>query len=120
MDTFVSTILNGVLIGGVYALLALGLVVLFKATGIVNLAHGGILALGAYIAAALIEISWMPDWLGIALTILIGAVLGFVLYRFVMRPLISQPVMVTVIVTLVIAIYSCRRMLGGNQTTTKR
>jgi len=105
MDTFVSTILNGLLLGGVYSLLALGLVVLFKATGIVNLAHGGILALGAYIAAALIEISWMPDWLGIALTLLIGAILGYALYRFVMQPLIGQPIMVTVIVTLVIAIF---------------
>jgi len=99
-DTFSRGTINGLITGVIYALLAMGLVLLYKATGIINLAHGGILVVGAYVCASLAPI-W-PDWLAIVATLVLGALIGWVFYRFAMRPLIGQPLMVTVILTLVL------------------
>lgn len=104
METFVSTILTGLMVGSIYALLALGLVLLYKATGVVNLAHGGVLVLGAYMGYELMVASGMPVWLGFILTILFGVFMGLLLDRTLMRPMIGQSPFAIFVLTLVVAI----------------
>ncbi|MFI6035034.1 branched-chain amino acid ABC transporter permease [Streptomyces sp. NPDC051315] len=55
MTTFLDTLLNGLALGAVYALVALGFVVIFKASGVLNFAHGSLLLLGGYLVAVLHE-----------------------------------------------------------------
>lgn len=103
MDTFTNTVLTGLLVGGIYALLALGLILLYKATKIVNLAYGGVLVLGAYIGYEIIN-AGVPGWLGFVLAIVCGAIIGLVLYRFIARPMIGQSPLVIFILTLVVGV----------------
>src|SRR5262249_7350347 len=62
----------GLALGGVFALSGVGLVVLFRATGVLNLAYGAVGATGALIAWSLINSFHVPDWLAYALTIVFG------------------------------------------------
>lgn len=104
MTLFLQTLVDGILVGGVYALIALGLVLVYKSTKVLNLAYGQILMLLAYIGTVFfvsLELHIVPSLL---LVMMIGVVLGLVLERFTMRPLIGQPVMPMIAMTLVIGI----------------
>ncbi|MEX0947026.1 MAG: branched-chain amino acid ABC transporter permease, partial [Acidimicrobiia bacterium] len=52
MEEFLNALINGVALGAVYALLALGFVIIFKATQVVNFAHGSLAAVGAFLVAS--------------------------------------------------------------------
>jgi branched-chain amino acid transport system permease protein len=64
----------GLALGGVFALSGVGLVVLFRATGVLNLAYGAVGATGALIAWSLINVVGLPEWLGYLVTIVFGGV----------------------------------------------
>ncbi|MBK6031353.1 branched-chain amino acid ABC transporter permease, partial [Streptomyces sp. MBT59] len=83
MTTFVELLLGGLSIGSVYALIALGFVVIFKATEVVNFAHASLLLAGGYVTAVLHDdIGFWPALLvGIAGAATVGAAIEF----FVMR-----------------------------------
>jgi branched-chain amino acid transport system permease protein len=104
MDTFVSTVLTGLIVGSIYSLLALGLILLYKATGVVNLAHGGVMVLGAYVASELMVSSGLPAWLGFILTLIFGVFMGLLLYWVAMRRLVGESPFAIFVLTLVIAI----------------
>src|SRR3990170_8108320 len=84
LNDFKPFILTGLALGGVYALSATGIVVLYQATGVLNLAFGAIGALGALVSWQLIESTSLPDWVaylacigvGGAVTLLYGVVFG--------------------------------------------
>lgn len=71
---------------GAYAMFALGIVVIYRASNVLNLAHGAMAALPAYIAYALVE-AGLPIWVGLFAAIISGAVLGLLIELLVMRPL---------------------------------
>ncbi len=104
MTAFAETLLTGLLVGGIYALLALGLVMLYKATRIVNLAYGGVVVLGAYMGYEVITAMGLPAWLGFVLALAFGAVVGVLLYYFIARPMIGHNPMTIFILTLVVAV----------------
>ncbi|SDJ54782.1 branched-chain amino acid ABC transporter permease [Streptomyces indicus] len=83
MSTFVELLLNGVSMGSVYALIALGFVVIFKATEVVNFAHASLLLAGGYVTAVLHDdIGFWPALLvGIAGAALVGAAIEFLVMR---------------------------------------
>lgn len=103
---------SGLSLGAIYALLALGFVIIFKATQVINFAHGAIAALGAYVVAYLItrlEIPsrWWPgvpgwmDWIaGLILAMLITAAVGLVLERLAIRPMVGEPLFAIAMVTI--------------------
>lgn len=91
MQFFLDLSLNGLIIGGLYALVALAIVLVCKATEVVSLAHGQLLAFGAlffYIGYVLLG---LPLWVSWILGLAMGALLGFLVERVCMRPLIGQP-----------------------------
>ncbi len=104
MDAFLKSVLEGILLGGVYALIVLGVVVVAKATKIVNLAYGGILLVLTYFVWWLIAEIGMPWPAALALMIVLAAVIGLLIDRFLMRPLIGRPEaeMVTFIGTVIL------------------
>jgi branched-chain amino acid transport system permease protein len=118
MAFFFDLFVNGLMIGMMYALVALGFVLIYKATSVVNFAQGDLMMFGGYIAAALIVLYGLP--LTVALPVLLGSmvVLGFIIERGVLRPLVGQQVISVVMVTIGLAqvFQGLAAMLWGAQT----
>jgi branched-chain amino acid transport system permease protein len=100
MDIFIQIIVTGIATGGVYGLIALGFVLIFKATGILNLATGAFMTLGAYICLTVIGQLGAPFWLAFLCTLGFAILLGIVLERLILRPLIGEPIISVVMVTI--------------------
>jgi len=90
------------MVGGVYALLALGIVLVYKATSIFNFAVGQMMVIGAYLCWTLMEIGLSP-WLAVVIVIVLSAGLGLVIERLGLRPLIGQPILSAIMATLALA-----------------
>jgi branched-chain amino acid transport system permease protein len=102
---------DGLALGALYALLALGFVIIFKATQVVNFAHGAVAAVGAYFVATFavdrqIPGRWTggPDWfkwgLSVLLSLVCAALFGLLVERFAIRRMIGQPLFSVAIITL--------------------
>jgi branched-chain amino acid transport system permease protein len=102
MDTFLRAFTEGILLGGVYALIALGVVMVFKASKVFNLAHGGVLVFLAYFTWWLLVPKSLPLWLSLLTLTLVAVLFGLTLERLIFRPLIGQTMLVTFIITLVL------------------
>jgi branched-chain amino acid transport system permease protein len=94
---------NGVMIGLMYALIALGFVLIYKATDAINFAQGEFVMFAGFLAAGAIDIAGAPFWLGAVVAIAGMVVLGFGLERVVLRPLIGRPVIAVVMATIGLA-----------------
>ena len=106
-----GTLWDGFALGALYALLALGFVIIFKATQVVNFAHGAVASVGAYFVATLaverdIPGRWTggPDWLQWALSVTLAlgcaAIFGLLIERVAIRPMIGEPLFSVAIITL--------------------
>src|SRR6266571_4154190 len=82
-EFLLSGLLNGLAVGSIYALIALGFALLYKSTKILNLAHGELVLFGGYLAIALAHA--VPFPVAVVLTLLAAAVLGFTVERGIMR-----------------------------------
>ena len=96
----IQLIIDGVASGCIYGLVALGFVLIYKATETINFAQGDILMLGAFVAFSLIGVLGMDYIVGFALTVVIIAVFGFFLDSVVVRQIIGQPPFATVMLTI--------------------
>jgi branched-chain amino acid transport system permease protein len=94
---------NGVMIGLMYALIALGFVLIYKATDAINFAQGEFVMFAGFIAAGAAEFIHAPFWIAAALAIAGMIALGFALERVVLRPLIGRPVIAVVMATIGLA-----------------
>jgi len=91
---------NGVLIGLMYSLIALGFVLVYKATRVFNFAQGDLMMLGGFVALSLIANMGLNYWLGGLLAIAIMAAFGFLLDSVVLRRVIGQPQFAVIMLTL--------------------
>lgn len=116
VERFFAMLVSGVSLGAIYALLALGFVIIFKATQVVNFAHGAIAAVGAYLTAYVAvvlnfpgSIVGGPQWLQWILSAIVAiagtALVGLVLERLFIRPMIGEPLFSVAIITLGIDIF---------------
>lgn len=104
MGRFVSLLASGISYGAIVALVALGFLLLYKATGIINFAHGELVTLGAYIALWAYATLGIPIVAAYLVTLPIMFVVGIALERIAHAPLRKRPVLVVVISTLAAAI----------------
>src|SRR5579872_1215648 len=93
---------NGVMIGLMYALIALGFVLVYKATDAINFAQGEFVMFAAFIAAGAAA-GELPFWLCAALALAGMVVFGFGLERIVLRPLVGRPIIAVVMATIGVA-----------------
>ena len=118
MAFFADLFVNGLMIGSMYALVALGFVLIYKATSVVNFAQGELVMFGGYIAAAMLSLYHLP--LAVGLPVLLGSmiILGFAVERGVLRPLVGQNVISVVMVTIGLAqvFQGLAAMVWGAQT----
>jgi branched-chain amino acid transport system permease protein len=96
---FASQVITGLATGGVYALVALGFVLIYKASDVVNFAQGDLLLVGAYVGWALTT-AGLPFPVAFVLTLCVAGVVGLLVERLVLRRMIGQPVIAVIIVTL--------------------
>ena len=94
---------NGVMIGLMYGLIALGFVLIYKATDAINFAQGEFVMFAGFIVAAAANLAGLSFWLSAALAIAGMVALGFGLERVVLRPLIGRPVIAVVMATIGLA-----------------
>lgn len=111
-SAFSDMVVEGLSLGTIYALLAIGFVIIFKATQVINFAHGALAAMGAFLVATFAVIvdipgRWMPGapawvtWVGaVVLALIAMAVVGIILERVVLRPMIGEELFAIAIVTL--------------------
>lgn len=100
MMDFLNYVLNGVLLGQVYALLALGFVVIYRASKVFNFAQGELMLLGAYTVWTLTLGANLPTWLVIPLAFAIALAYGWLIERLFFRRLIGESVFSMVMVTI--------------------
>jgi branched-chain amino acid transport system permease protein len=103
MDAFLHQVLAGLATGGIYASLALALVMIYQATHLVNFAQGEMAMFATYIAWSLIA-AGMPYWPAFLLTVFFGFVFGILIERLVIRPVENAPVLVVVVVFIALLI----------------
>ena len=96
-------LVQGFLMGGVIALVALGFILVFKSSGVLNLAHGEMIAILAYFLYQLLAIWDLPAWLGILVAVPTGALLGVLIDRLAVRPLLGQPFLSVLMMTLMVS-----------------
>lgn len=121
VDLFVLTLLNGILLGGIYAVAALGLSLVFGIMDVVNLAHGHFLMIGGYVAVLLFSATGVTPLIGMFAAIVVLFVLGMVVQRVLLERIvdagIEQPILVLFGVALVLQNLG-RHFLGANARTT--
>jgi branched-chain amino acid transport system permease protein len=100
MAYFIELALNGVLIGLMYALVALGVVLVFKASGVANFAQGALGMVAAYLVWWLAKALGAPLWLAIPLAVVGMFLLGRGIERVALRRMIGQPVIMIIMLTL--------------------
>ena len=117
MDIFIQLTLTGLTNGAILALAALGFVIIYKASDVINFAQGEFLLVGAYmIYAALVQFG-LPWTLGMLLTILAAVALGVLVERLVLRPLIGEPIISVIMATIGLSslLRAIVSMIWGNQ-----
>ncbi|NJD61745.1 MAG: branched-chain amino acid ABC transporter permease [Deltaproteobacteria bacterium] len=93
-------IISGLVVGSIYAAVALGFTVIYKATRVVNFAQGELLMVGAYVCFAFVVQMGVPFWAALLLTVLFGMVLAFFIERLILRPMIGEPIISIIMVTI--------------------
>ena len=96
---WVNAIIQGILTGGLYALFACGLSLMFGVMKVVNLAHGDLAVIGAYVALGVITVTHIPALWSFVIVVPIMAVLGYALQRTLIQAALDRGVLITLLVT---------------------
>src|SRR2546425_5020730 len=100
---FVLLMSNGILIGLMYSLIALGFVLVYKATDAINFAQGEFVMIAGFVAAGALMVWGAPLWIAVTLALASLIAFGFVLERVMLRRLIGRPVIAVVMATIGLA-----------------
>ena len=108
---FMQLFASGIAVGCLYALIALGFVLIIKATGILNFAHGEVIMISSllcYFLMAKYHFSFLP---AVIITLVVAAVMGILTERLVLRPMLGEPIFAVVMITIGLSIF-LRSMAG--------
>ncbi len=108
MNFFMQLAVSGFVVGSIYALVALGFVLIYKSSDAINFAQGEFLLIGTYISLTLITTYHIPFFIAFLLTLLFSAGLGLLVERAVLRPFIGEPV-----ISMIMATIGLSSLLGG-------
>ncbi|UCD78829.1 MAG: branched-chain amino acid ABC transporter permease [Desulfobacterales bacterium] len=98
MELFFMTLTTGILVGGIYALVALGWVLIYKCSGVLNLAMGELTLIGAYVSLSFYSMGF-PFLLALLCSLIVGFFLGILTERIFLDKLIGEPVLTVIMVT---------------------
>jgi len=98
MELLLMALTTGIMVGGIYALVALGWVLIYKCSGVLNLAMGELTLIGAYVSLSFYSMG-IPFLLSLLFSLIIGLVLGILTERIFLDRLIGEPVLTVIMVT---------------------
>lgn len=108
MTFFLQMLVTGVVVGSIYGLVALGFVLIYRASGALNLANGEFVIVGPYICLVLMTAYRIPFFIALLITLIFSAILGLIVERLVIRPIQNAPV-----VSIIMATIGLSSLLGG-------
>src|SRR5205814_8448976 len=91
MSLIPSFTVIGLVLGGVYALAAIGLVLIYRVSGVLNFAHGAVAMFATFVAYQVSVVWGWPSWMGLVAGVAAGTTLGFLIERLSIRPLAGRP-----------------------------
>ena len=103
MERFLENLMIGVSIGSIYSLVGMGIVIIYKATRVFNFATGAAVALGSFIFLAFTGISFLTVGLAMVFSLMVGFFIGLLSERLFLRPMIGQPLLASIMMTLALA-----------------
>ncbi len=116
---FISNIVDGISLGSIYALIALGYTMVYGIAKMLNFAHGDIIMVGGYAAFITMSSTWCPIWLALVITVTVCTVLGVVIEKLAYRPLRSSPPL-AVLITAIGVSYLLQNIALLTQSATPR
>jgi branched-chain amino acid transport system permease protein len=102
VSEFLHLLASGLALGGVYAIMALALVMIYQATQLINFAQGEMAMFSTFVAWSLMESGW-PYWGAFAATVVVSFIGGVLIERVVVRPFANAPILASVIVSIGLA-----------------
>jgi branched-chain amino acid transport system permease protein len=103
MTFFLQLVVTGFSLGMIYALVAIGFVIILKCSEAFNIAQGHFVLIGGYLGYTFLIPMGLPLWASILLSILVAIIMGLLIERLALRPLIGQPVLAVVMMTIALA-----------------
>ncbi|MGH2542127.1 MAG: branched-chain amino acid ABC transporter permease [Ardenticatenaceae bacterium] len=100
MEKFVTLTLAGITNGSILALVALGFVLIYKSSDVINFAQGELLMIGAYLTYAMITQFGLAWPLGVLLAVILSALVGVLIEQLILRPMIGEPIISVIMVTI--------------------
>jgi branched-chain amino acid transport system permease protein len=96
----IQLLVNGLVVGTLYGVVAMSFVLIYKATQVVNFAQGELLLIGAWVCWALLTKYQVPFWIGMPLTLVFMFVFGIAIQIVILRPMIGEPIISVIMVTI--------------------
>lgn len=115
-----DTIVQGVLLGGLYALFAAGLSLVFGIMRLVNLAHGDLIVLGAYLILVIVSTLGLSPWLAVLIAMPAMFAVGYLLQRLVLNRTLSDDILPPLLVTFGLSIVIQNALLEGFSADSRR
>jgi branched-chain amino acid transport system permease protein len=103
MSFFLQLVITGFALGMVYALIAIGFVIILKCSDAFNIAQGHFVMIGGYLGFTFLVTFGLPLWASLAAAIAVAIVMGLLIERLTLRPLIGQPVLAVVMMTIALS-----------------
>jgi branched-chain amino acid transport system permease protein len=111
MTFFLQLVVTGFALGMIYALIAIGFVIILKCSEVFNIAQGHFVLIGGYLGYTFLVPLSLPIWAALGMAIATAMIMGLAIERFTIRPLVGQPVLAIIMVTIALA-----TILGGLAT----
>jgi branched-chain amino acid transport system permease protein len=117
MSFFLEVLIGGLLSGVMYALVAIGFVLIYKASGVFNFAQGAMVFFAALTCVGMVDKFGVPMWVAIPATMVVMVVLGLAIEKVVLRPLVNQPEITLFMATIGLAFFieGLAQLLWGSQ-----
>jgi branched-chain amino acid transport system permease protein len=117
MSFFFEVLIGGLLSGVMYALVAIGFVLIYKASGVFNFAQGAMVFFAALTCVGIIDKFGVSIWLAIPMTIVVMVLLGLAIEKVVLRPLVNQPEITLFMATIGLAFFieGLAQLMWGSQ-----
>src|ERR1700752_1007891 len=93
-------VVNGLVVGTLYGVVAMSFVLIYKATQVVNFAQGELLLVGAWVCWALLTKYQLPFWIGMPITLVFMFIFGIAIQVIILRPMIGEPIISVIMVTI--------------------
>ena len=111
MEDLISSLVRGLGLGGLYAVLGVSFVIVYRATGVINFATPALMILGAFFTGSFGNAIGLPFWLSVLLGMAVMAIIGMVIERIALRPMVGRPAFSAATVT--VGVFIVLLIVGG-------